>query len=135
MLRQALAGGVGFHNADLSPDERIALETRFRDPSSDLKVIVATTTLAMGINTPAEAVVIAGLTHPGPRPSPYSVAEYKNMAGRAGRVGFADEGQSYIVATGDPSPTQAWLRYAGGNPSPSDHTSSALAPIRKQTQQ
>ncbi|WP_322858193.1 DEAD/DEAH box helicase [Mycobacterium europaeum] len=115
-LRDALVGGVGFHNADLSPDERVALEKRFRDPSSDLKVIVATTTLAMGINTPAEAVVIAGLTHPGPSPSPYSVAEYKNMAGRAGRVGFADEGQSYIVATGDPPPSQAWLRYVQGQP-------------------
>ncbi len=113
-LRDALMGGVGFHNADLSPDERVALETRFRDPLSDLKVIVATTTLAMGINTPAEAVVIAGLTHPGP--SPYSVAEYKNMAGRAGRVGFADEGQSYIVATGDPPPSQAWLHYIQGHP-------------------
>ncbi|MBV5246632.1 DEAD/DEAH box helicase [Mycolicibacterium sp. PAM1] len=113
-LRAALRGGVGFHNADLNPDERAALETRFRDPLSDLKVIVATTTLAMGINTPAEAVVIAGLTHPDR--SPYSVAEYKNMAGRAGRVGFADEGQSYIVATGDPPPLQAWLGYVQGQP-------------------
>jgi helicase len=113
-LRQALQGGVGFHNADLNPAERAALETRFRDPSSDLKVIVATTTLAMGINTPAEAVVIAGLTHPGPLP--YSVAEYKNMIGRAGRTGFAQSGESYIVATGDPSPQQAWQRYVLGQP-------------------
>jgi replicative superfamily II helicase len=29
-LRAALMGGVGFHNADLNPDERVALETRFR---------------------------------------------------------------------------------------------------------
>ena len=113
-LRQALQGGVGFHNADLSAAERAALETRFRDRSSDLKVIVATTTLAMGINTPAEAVVIAGLTHPGPMP--YSVAEYKNMVGRAGRRASRKRGESYIVATGDPSPQQAWQRYVMGRP-------------------
>lgn len=113
-LREALGGGVGFHNSDLDPIERLALETQFRDPASDLKVIVATTTLAMGINTPAEAVVIAGLTHPGP--APYSVAEYKNMAGRAGRVGYAQDGEAYIVATGDPTPSQAWLHYINGQP-------------------
>lgn len=115
-LRQALQGGVGFHNADLSAAERSALEASFRDPTSDLKVIVATTTLAMGINTPAEAVIIAGLTHPGP--TPYSVAEYKNMVGRAGRLGFAQMGESYIVATGDPSPQQAWHGYVMGQPEP-----------------
>jgi helicase len=115
-LRQVLQGGVGFHNADLSPQERTALETRFRDPASDLKVIVATTTLAMGINTPAEAVVIAGLIHRGPSPTRYSVAEYKNMVGRAGRLGFAQAGESYIVATGDPTAQEAWSRYILGNP-------------------
>lgn len=113
-LRQALQGGVGFHNSDLSGTERSALETRFRDPTSDFKVVVATTTLAMGINTPAEAAVIAGLTHPGPMP--YSVAEYKNMVGRAGRTGFAQAGESYVIATGDPSPQQAWQQYVMGQP-------------------
>jgi replicative superfamily II helicase len=115
-LRRALGGGVGIHNADLSAAERTALEASFRDPASDLKVIVATTTLAMGINTPAEAVVIAGLTHPGA--VPYSVAEYKNMVGRAGRLGFSEAGESYVVATGDPSPPQAWRGYVMGRPEP-----------------
>ncbi|MCV7251621.1 DEAD/DEAH box helicase [Mycobacterium hackensackense] len=115
-LRAALTGGVGFHNADLDATERFALETRFREKDSDLRVIVATTTLAMGVNTPAEAVVIAGLTHPGP--NPYSVSEYKNMVGRAGRVGYAEDGESYIVATGDPAPSQAWQRYVLGQPEP-----------------
>jgi replicative superfamily II helicase len=113
-LRQSLAGGVGFHNADLSAEERTALETRFRDRDSDLKVIVATTTLAMGINTPAEAVVVAGLMHPGA--IPYSIAEYKNMVGRAGRLGYSEAGESYIVATGSPAPAEAWNRYILGTP-------------------
>lgn len=117
-LRQFLQGGVGFHNSDLDRDERVALETSFRDPASPLRVLVATTTLAMGVNTPAEAVVIAGLTHPGEVSAPYSVAEYKNMAGRAGRPGHTEAGESYIVATSDPGPSVAWDRYVLGDPEP-----------------
>ncbi len=115
-LRGVLEGGIGFHNADLDRDERAALEAAFRDPESPLRVLAATTTLAMGINTPAEAVIIVGLTHP-PH-SPYTVAEYKNMAGRAGRPGHTVAGESYIVATGDPSPDVAWSGYVMGAPEP-----------------
>jgi helicase len=113
-LRQVLARGIGFHNSDLDRDERAVLEGAFRDPDSGLKVLVATTTLAMGINTPAEAVVVAGLTHPGPKA--YSVAEYKNMAGRAGRLGHGSAGESFIIATGDIGPSDAWTRYIQGSP-------------------
>jgi helicase len=113
-LRNALQGGVGFHNADLDRDERAVLETAFRDRDSDLRVLVSTTTLAMGVNTPAEAVVIAGLQHP--FADAYSIAEYKNMAGRAGRPGLAETGESYIVASDRPTPSDAWHRYVLGAP-------------------
>jgi replicative superfamily II helicase len=115
-LRRFLGSGVGFHNSDLDRDERLALEACFRDPMSPLRVLVATTTLAMGVNTPAEAVVVAGLRHPGQTPVPYSVAEYKNMAGRAGRPGHTEAGESYIIATSDPGPGVAWDRYILGHP-------------------
>lgn len=112
-LRQAMFGGVAFHNADLDREEKLVIERHFRDPRSPLKVIVATTTLAMGINTPASAVVIVGLTHPGE--VPYSVAEYKNMIGRAGRLGFNEEGESYIVPPNPPE-GHAWAAYVLGLP-------------------
>ena len=115
-LRNDVARGVGFHNADLDGDERAALETTFRDPESPLRVLVATTTLAMGVNTPAEAVVIAGLTHP--FGNQYSVSEYKNMAGRAGRPGFSSAGEAYVIATGDIGPADAWTRYVKSQPEP-----------------
>lgn len=50
-LGQVLGAGVAFHNADLSRDERRVIEEASRDPGSALKVIVATPTLAMGVNT------------------------------------------------------------------------------------
>jgi replicative superfamily II helicase len=78
----------------------------------------------MGINTPAEAVVIVGLLHPPNQP--YTVAEYKNMAGRAGRPGHTEAGEAYIVATAEPSPYVAWHEYVLG--SPEDVTSRFLGP-------
>ena len=117
-LRRCLQGGIAFHNSDLDRDERVALETTFRDQASSLRVIVATTTLAMGVNTPAEAVVIAGLKHPGRTSKPYRIAEYKNMAGRAGRLGHVEAGEAYIVATSDLGPGHAWQHYVMGEPEP-----------------
>ncbi len=64
-LRQFLARGVAFHNSHLSPGERRVIKEHFRQRDTRLRVIVATTTLAMGVNTPASAVVIVGLEHPG----------------------------------------------------------------------
>lgn len=107
-LRRSLEGGVAFHTADLGPEERRVVEERFRVKGSDIRVICATTTLAMGVNTPAESVVIVGLNHPD---GPYSVAEYKNMVGRAGRLGFAERGSAFLIATTDHDAVTYWRDY------------------------
>jgi replicative superfamily II helicase len=114
VLREALRRGVAFHNSDLDRDERLAIEEKFRAPGSTIRVISATTTLAMGVNTPAEAVVVAGLMHPGD--VAYTVAEYKNIVGRAGRLGFTDHGTSYLLATDALEVHNAWNRYVKGTP-------------------
>jgi len=113
-LRNCLASGIAFHNADLDREERQVIEEQFRAAGSELRVIVAITTLAMGVNTPAEAVVIAGLDHPGNEPD--SVAEYKNIVGRAGRLGFAQAGASYLIALTPQTEHMGWNRYVGGRP-------------------
>jgi helicase len=113
-LRKALAGGVAFHNADLEREEKRIIEEEFRRPGSGLRVIAATTTLAMGVNTPASSVVIAGLDHPGDEP--YSVAEYKNIVGRAGRLGFTEQGTSYLLALDPRAEYDLWSRYVKGEP-------------------
>lgn len=114
-LRQTMGGGVAFHSTDLNRDERQVIEEEFRSPESSLKVIAATPTLAMGVNTPASAVAIVGLTHPGPAPTPYTVAEYKNMVGRAGRLGLAESGESYLIPEGSLSADRAWNDYVRGD--------------------
>jgi len=113
-LRQVLACGVAFHNSHLDREERRVIEEHFRRRDTRLRVIVATTTLAMGVNTPASAVVIVGLEHPGP--TPYSVAEYKNLVGRAGRLGYAERGASYLIATSPHEEHQYWQQYISAVP-------------------
>lgn len=113
-LHRTLAGGVGFHNADLTREERQVLEEEFRRPDTDLRVLVATTTLAMGVNTPASAVVIVGLNHP--FSGPYTVAEYKNMVGRAGRLGYAEHGESYVIGSRGLDVHRIWSHYVTGKP-------------------
>ena len=55
-LLNALQTGVGFHNADLSPEERCIVEAAFR--RGEVKVLVSTSTLAVGLNLPAQSVFI-----------------------------------------------------------------------------
>jgi helicase len=113
-LRQVLSRGVAFHNSHLDREERRVIEEHFRRRDTRLRVIVATTTLAMGVNTPASAVVIVGLEHPGPKA--YSVAEYKNLVGRAGRLGYAERGSSYLIATSPHEEHQYWQHYISAAP-------------------
>lgn len=113
-LREALAQGVSFHNADLDREERRVVEEEFRRTDAKLRVIVATTTLAMGVNTPASAVVIVGLNHPPAQP--YSVSEYKNLVGRAGRLGYAERGASYLLALDSREEHEMWRTYVTGRP-------------------
>lgn len=114
-LKKALNGGVAFHISDLDREERQIIEEEFRKPNSELKVIAATTTLAMGVNTPTEAVIVAGLVHPGSN-EPYSVAEYKNIVGRAGRLGFSEKGHSFLMALTQRDEAHFWQTYVNGQP-------------------
>ncbi|WP_205647933.1 DEAD/DEAH box helicase [Actinomadura rubteroloni] len=108
LLRGCLAGGVAFHVSDLNEEERRLLERSFKEAGSEIRVVVATTTLAQGVNLPADAVVICELDHPTAK---YAVSEYKNMAGRAGRTGHVAEGRSFIVTRGGIDTELKWAEY------------------------
>ncbi|QDQ14375.1 DEAD/DEAH box helicase [Streptomyces spectabilis] len=129
LLHTCLAGGVAFHIADLTAEERRLLEQSFADPESQVRVLVATSTLAQGVNLPAGSVVVDGLEHPPPDSRPYSVSEYKNMAGRAGRLGLGKDrqrGRAIILTRGTADADQKWQRYVQGEPE--DVRSAMLTP-------
>lgn len=117
VLRRTLASGVGFHNADLTSVERRAVERSFR--LGECRVLVSTTTLAMGVNLPTDVVVIADTKRWIPdrgnwRSEDLSVAEYKNAAGRAGRLGQRTEGLAIVVAQADTEQRQLADYYCRG---------------------
>lgn len=115
-LRACLAGGTAFHNTNLLREEREAIERGFRDSAGGIYALAATTTLAAGINTPASTVVLAENEFVGEDGRPFTVAEYKNMAGRAGRLGFNEIGKSIILAETPMERAQIFQRYVLGTP-------------------
>ena len=82
-----------FHNADLTKEKRIELENKFRN-DKNFKVIVATSTLAWGINAPARRVIILGIERATQRIEPYNITQ---MVGRSGRLGIDTQGDAYVL--------------------------------------
>lgn len=115
-LRECLAGGTAFHNTNLLRAEREAVEKGYRNSDGGIQALVATTTLAAGINTPASTVVLAENEFVGEDGRQFTVAEYKNMAGRAGRLGFNETGKAIILAETPLERTQLFQRYVMGVP-------------------
>ncbi|HIJ72682.1 MAG TPA: DEAD/DEAH box helicase [Candidatus Hydrogenedentes bacterium] len=122
-LVETLQNGVAFHNADMSREERHIVEEAFR--AGEVKAIVSTSTLAMGLNLPARNVFIAsdkwrydrrfGM----PWKTPILRAEYESMGGRAGRYGAGHEfGRSILVATTPFEQETLWRRYVEGECEP-----------------
>lgn len=115
-LRECLAGGTAFHNTNLRRAEREAIERDYRSATGGIHALVATTTLAAGINTPASTVVLAENEFVGEDGRQFTVAEYKNMAGRAGRLGFNEIGKAIILADTPMVRAQLFQRYVLGVP-------------------
>jgi len=100
-LRLCLASGVGFHTADLTYPERRLVEDAFR--SGQARALIATTTLSMGVNLPSDVVIVADTTRHTPaaggwRRQDIPVSEYRNAAGRAGRLGKRTAGFSFLLS-------------------------------------
>jgi len=112
-IRNLMIRGAAFHHAGLSPQQRRVVEAAFR--SRLLPIIVATPTLAAGVNIPARLVVIPDVRRGA---EDLSVMDYKQLAGRAGRPGFDEEGLAVIVSK---SPAKTWElmeRYVRAEPEP-----------------
>lgn len=86
------SAGVGLHYADW-PYKRQA-ERDFRERK--INVLVATSTLAAGVNTPARVVVVRDTSI---GPNPMEVSMVQQMFGRAGRAGKEPEGWAFLVCT------------------------------------
>ncbi len=97
-LGKCIDGGVAFHHAGLTNDQRSMVEKEFK--KGRVKCIVATPTLAMGVDTPARRVVIRDLNRFDVNLglSPIPVMEVKQMCGRAGRPRYDPYGEAILFA-------------------------------------
>ena len=90
-LSSLLEQGIGVHHSGLSEDTRTLVEWLMANEK--LRVLVATTTIAQGVNFPVSGVVFASHQYPYGQDMPPE--DFWNIAGRAGRV---DQGDLGIIA-------------------------------------
>ena len=97
-LAKSIGNGVAFHNAGLTNAQRAIVEKEFK--RGRIAAIVATPTLANGINLPARRVIIRDLNRFDVNfgLSPIPVLEIKQMCGRAGRPKYDKYGEAILFA-------------------------------------
>ena len=97
-LGRCIKHGCAFHHAGLTNPQRRLVETSFK--KGTIRCIVATPTLAAGINLPARTVIVRDVrrfdSNIGYTSIP--VLEVKQMCGRAGRPKFDTYGEAILVA-------------------------------------
>ncbi len=114
-LQQLMACGVAFHSADLQFEERQAVERAFL--KGDVLVICCTPTLALGVNLPAQNVLVdphSWQNETAGAPAalcPISLADFENRAGRAGRLGYGDFGRGILLARSSQEAEMLVARY------------------------
>ncbi|KAK2197760.1 bifunctional C2 domain superfamily/Helicase [Babesia duncani] len=96
-LNHMVPYGIGIHHAGLHDSDRRKIETFFAN--GDIKVLIATSTLAWGVNLPAKIVFIKGTEYydgVSKRYIDHSITDIMQMVGRAGRSLHDKEAFAYI---------------------------------------
>ncbi len=129
-LASCIIHGCAYHNASLTNNTRRIVENAFR--AGYIKCIVATPTLAAGINLPARRVVIKEVwryADYGRRNLP--VMEIKQMCGRAGRPKYDREGEALIIAKDPTQMEELYNRYILGDVEDVSSKLALLSALRK----
>lgn len=95
-IKQLMFKGISFHHSGLLPILKEIVEILFQ--RGLIKILFATETFAVGVNMPARTIVFTELekfTNRGRRL--LETAEYKQMAGRAGRRGLDTNGTVILL--------------------------------------
>lgn len=96
-LREALSFGIGLHHAGLVEADRQLAEELFAN--NKIQILVATSTLAWGVNLPAHLVVVKGTQYFDAKIEGYKdmdLTDVLQMLGRAGRPQFDSSGIARI---------------------------------------
>ncbi len=90
-LKDAFLQGITFHNASQPHNLRADIEEQLLGKDGDMRIVVATDTLAYGINSGVSSVIIDARQ---PGEAPMTQYEYLNYCGRAGRY---EDGTVYTI--------------------------------------
>jgi antiviral helicase SLH1 len=96
-LKEALSFGIGLHHAGLVESDRSLSEELFAN--NKIQILVATSTLAWGVNLPAHLVVVKGTQFFDAKTEGYKdmdLTDVLQMLGRAGRPQFDNTGIARI---------------------------------------
>ncbi|KAH9928154.1 uncharacterized protein B0H18DRAFT_875089 [Fomitopsis serialis] len=95
-LQKLAACGIGAHHAGMSLEDRRAIEDLYTKKL--LRIVFATSTLAVGVNLPAHTVILKGVkVFQNNTMQEYSDLDIMQMMGRAGRPQFDKEGVAIIL--------------------------------------
>eukprot|EP00744_Colponema_vietnamica_P004990 GILI01007369.1.p1 GENE.GILI01007369.1~~GILI01007369.1.p1 ORF type:complete len:1506 (-),score=381.72 GILI01007369.1:171-4298(-) len=97
-LKHCVQFGIGIHHAGLPEGDKAIIEEIFR--SGRLQILVATSTLAWGVNFPAHMVVVKGTEFYDAKTKSYvdmPITDVLQMIGRAGRPQFDNEGIAQVL--------------------------------------
>ena len=96
-LRRLIGHGVGVHHAGLLPKYRLLTERLAQQGL--LKLICGTDTLGVGVNVPIRTVLFTQLCkYDGQKTRLLNAREFHQIAGRAGRAGYDDQGWVRVQA-------------------------------------
>uniref|UniRef100_A0A5S6QU49 Activating signal cointegrator 1 complex subunit 3 n=1 Tax=Trichuris muris TaxID=70415 RepID=A0A5S6QU49_TRIMR len=96
-LRLSLSFGIGLHHAGLRETDRNIVEELF--VTQKIQVLIATATLAWGVNFPAHLVIVKGTEYYDGKTRRYvdfPVTDVLQMIGRAGRPQYDDQGIAIV---------------------------------------
>jgi helicase len=115
-LARCVVSGTAFHHAGLAHHQRSVVENAFKERL--IRVLVATPTLAAGVNLPAKRVIVRDVkryeSNLGQVPIP--VLEIKQMCGRAGRPRYDKEGEAILLAKSDDEVEELMEEYIYAEP-------------------
>ena len=99
LISKCLKAKTAFHHAGLSQRLREYIEREFLHDDGAIQYLFSTETLSIGVNFPADVVIIAdNIKYEGQESKrSLSYSEYKNFLGRAGRLGLNSFGKSYFI--------------------------------------
>ena len=84
---------VELHNSELTMADRVRIPNEFKEKNG-VRIIVATSTLAWGINLPCRRCVVVGVHRGIQEVEPLDIAQ---MVGRSGRVGLDPKGDAHVL--------------------------------------